>query len=362
MAPPVDNDEPSLRQLTVPEEADGQRLDLFLVQQLDDVSRSRVQLLLEQGSVLIGGKLAKASRKVRAGENISILGEPQLPPLRAMAEEIPLEIVYEDGDLAVVNKPAGMMVHAGSGATEDARNRGTLVNALLHHMRELSSSSGPLRPGIVHRLDKQTSGLIVVAKNDVAHARLASMFSRRQVRKLYLTLVQGELPQDSGTVNASISRDTIRRTRMTTRREGGRSAVSHWQVLRRIQRPVRQLHPGLGSYRDRAHPSDSRPHGFAGASRRWGHALRGVHRDRAPGGIRPPPAVDPATKLPACRGAGVRTPRPAANALLWFPTFLPISRTSWPGSPHTRWRGQRVWKECTSINDERGWQTVRALE
>ena len=166
--------QPKLRQLSVPEEADGQRLDLFLAQQLNDVSRSRVQLLLEQRSVLVGGKLAKASRKVRAGESISILGDPQSPPLRAMAEAIPLEIVYEDGDLAVVNKPAGMMVHAGSGATEDARNRGTLVNALLHHMRELSSSSGPLRPGIVHRLDKQTSGLIVVAKNDVAHSRLAS--------------------------------------------------------------------------------------------------------------------------------------------------------------------------------------------
>src|SRR5580658_4919655 len=231
------DDERSLRQLIVSDEADGQRLDLFLVQHLDDVSRSRVQLLLEQGSVLIGGKLAKASRKVRAGETISILGEPQLPPLRAMAEAIPLEIVYEDTDLAVVNKPAGMMVHAGSGATEDARNRGTLVNALLHHLRELSSSSGPLRPGIVHRLDKQTSGLIVVAKNDIAHARLASMFSRRQVRKLYLTLVQGELAQDRGTVDASISRDAIRRTRMTTRREGGRPAVSHWEVLRRIHGP-----------------------------------------------------------------------------------------------------------------------------
>jgi 23S rRNA pseudouridine1911/1915/1917 synthase len=229
--------EPKLRQLKVPTEADGQRLDLFLAQQLDDVSRSRVQLLLEQGSVLIGGKLAKASRKVRSGEGISILGNPQPPPLRATPEAIPLEIVYEDGDFAVVNKPAGMMVHAGSGATDDARNRGTLVNALLHHMRELSSSSGPLRPGIVHRLDKQTSGLIVVAKNDVAHARLASMFSRRQVRKLYLTLVQGELPSDNGTVNASISRDTVRRTRMTTRREGGRTAVSHWQVLRRIHGP-----------------------------------------------------------------------------------------------------------------------------
>ena len=231
------DDEPSVRQLTVPEEADGQRLDLFLAQQLNDVSRSRVQLLLEQGGVLIGGKQAKASRKVRSGQSISILGDPQPPPLRAMAEAIPLEIVYEDSDLAVVNKPAGMMVHAGSGATEDARNRGTLVNALLHHMRELSSSSGPLRPGIVHRLDKQTSGLIVVAKNDLAHARLASMFSRRQVRKLYLALVQGELPQDSGTVNAPISRDTVRRTRMTTRREGGRNAVSHWQVLRRIHGP-----------------------------------------------------------------------------------------------------------------------------
>src|SRR6202167_2921126 len=231
------DDEPQLRQLSVPDEANGQRLDLFLAQTLSEVSRSRVQLLLEQGSVLIDGKQAKASRKLRGGESISILGDPLPPPLRAMAEAIPLESVYEDQDLAVVNKPAGMMVHAGSGATEDARNRGTLVNALLHHLRELSSSSGPLRPGIVHRLDKQTSGLIVVAKNDLAHARLASMFSRRQVRKLYLTLVQGELPQDTGTVNASISRDTVRRTRMTTRREGGRSAVSHWQVLRRLHGP-----------------------------------------------------------------------------------------------------------------------------
>jgi len=231
------DNQPHLRHLSVPDEATGQRLDLFLAQQLGEVSRSRVQLLLQQGSVLVDGKRAKSSRKVRAGESISILGDPQPPPLHAMAEAIPLEIVFEDQDLAVVNKPAGMMVHAGSGATEDARNRGTLVNALLHHLRELSSSSGPLRPGIVHRLDKQTSGLIVVAKNDLAHARLASMFSRRQVRKLYLTLVQGELAQEKGTVNASISRDVVRRTRMTTRREGGRSAISHWEVLRRIQGP-----------------------------------------------------------------------------------------------------------------------------
>jgi 23S rRNA pseudouridine1911/1915/1917 synthase len=232
------DDETRLRRLTVPEEASGQRLDLFLVQHLEEISRARVQLLLQQGGVLIDGKPAKASRKIRSGENISVLGEPQPAPLHAMAEDIPLEIVYEDADLAVISKPAGMMVHAGSGATEDARNRGTLVNALLHHMGgELSSSSGPLRPGIVHRLDKQTSGLIVVAKNDVAHARLSSMFARRQVRKLYLALVQGNLEQERGTVNAAISRDSVRRTRMTTRREGGRSAVSHWEVLRRIHGP-----------------------------------------------------------------------------------------------------------------------------
>jgi 23S rRNA pseudouridine1911/1915/1917 synthase len=231
------DDESRLRRFTVPDEANGQRLDLFLAQQLGEVSRSRVQLLLQQGGVLIDGKLAKASRKLRSGESISVLGDPQPPPLRAMAESIPLEIVYEDADLAVVNKPAGMMVHAGSGATEDARNRGTLVNALLHYLNELSSAGGPLRPGIVHRLDKQTSGLIVVAKNDLTHARLSSMFSRRQVRKLYLALVQGDLPQERGTVNAPISRDVVRRTRMTTRREGGRGAVSHWEVLRRIRGP-----------------------------------------------------------------------------------------------------------------------------
>jgi 23S rRNA pseudouridine1911/1915/1917 synthase len=231
------DDEPRLRRLIVPEESNGLRLDLFLAQQLHEVSRSRVQLLLQQGSVLVDGKPAKASRKVRSGESISVLGDPQPPPLHAVAEAIPLEIVYEDADLAVINKPAGMMVHAGSGATEDARNRGTLVNALLHHLGELSSSSGPLRPGIVHRLDKQTSGLIVVAKNDPTHARLSSMFSRRQVRKLYLALLEGDLAPERGTVNDPISRDVIRRTRMTTRREGGRGAVSHWQVLRRIHGP-----------------------------------------------------------------------------------------------------------------------------
>jgi 23S rRNA pseudouridine1911/1915/1917 synthase len=154
-----------------------------------------------------------------------------------MAENIPLEIVYEDDDMAIVNKPAGMMVHAGTGATEDARNRGTLVNALLNHFSTLSGLGGEMRPGIVHRLDKETSGLIIVAKNDAAHQKLAAQFARRQVKKNYITLVHGWVRKDSGTVSASISRDRIRRTRMTTRHSGGREAISHYKVLRRIDSP-----------------------------------------------------------------------------------------------------------------------------
>jgi 23S rRNA pseudouridine1911/1915/1917 synthase len=221
--------------LEAPPEAGGQRLDVFLTQTLSHLSRARVQLLLAQGGIEVDGKPGKPSRKLRGGETISILADPEPPPLHAIPEAIALDVVYEDADLAVVNKPAGMMVHAGSGRSEDARNRGTLVNALLHHMRELSQTGGPLRPGIVHRLDKQTSGLILVAKNDAVHAKLSGMFSRRQVRKGYLALVQGWLREDAGTVNASISRDIVRRTRMTTRREGGRAAISHWKVLRRIE-------------------------------------------------------------------------------------------------------------------------------
>ncbi len=221
---------------TVQPEAAGQRLDAWLTMQLENVSRSRVQMLLSQNKVLVDGKAAKASYKLRGSEAIEVLGDPAPPPLRAIAEKIPLEIIYEDDDLSVVNKPAGMMVHAGSGATEDARNRGTLVNALLHHYRQLSSAGGELRPGIVHRLDKQTSGLILVARNDATHLKLAEMFSRRQIRKTYIALVHGHLKQDTGTINAAISRDLLRRTRMTTRRTtGGRTAISHYEVMERVE-------------------------------------------------------------------------------------------------------------------------------
>src|SRR5580658_8336020 len=172
--------------ISVAAEDAGKRLDQFLAARLESVSRARVQEMIAEGKVLVNDAAAKASLKLRGGERISVLGEAQRAPLKAIAEEIPLDIIYEDGDLAVINKPAGMMVHAGAGATDDARNRGTLVNALLHHMAGLSRVSGDLRPGIVHRLDKETSGLIVVAKNDDAHRKLSTQFAAREVKKKYV--------------------------------------------------------------------------------------------------------------------------------------------------------------------------------
>lgn len=221
--------------LSVAAESAGQRLDQFLAAQLDGVSRSRVQLLLDQGDVSVDGAQQKASFKLRGGEHIVISGEPHPTPLKATAEDIPLHVVFEDENLAVVDKPAGMMVHAGSGQNEDARSRGTLVNALLHRFQKLSSTGGELRPGIVHRLDKDTSGLIIVAKNDRTHAKLAEMFSGREIKKTYIALVQGQVERSKGTINAAIGRDPVRRTRMTTRvQEDGRSAVSHYEVVRRM--------------------------------------------------------------------------------------------------------------------------------
>jgi 23S rRNA pseudouridine1911/1915/1917 synthase len=224
-----------LRTIEATAEAKGQRLDHYLTEQLEGASRSRVQLLIDQGDVLVNGLREKASLKLRGGERIDITGEPRPAPLKAIAEDIPLDVVYEDADLAVVNKPAGMMVHAGAGQSDDERNRGTLVNALLYRFKKLSSTGGDLRPGIVHRLDKQTSGLIVVAKNDRAHAALAEMFSNHRIKKTYVALVQGSVERAKGTINASVGRDPLRRTRMTARPlENARTAVSHYEVVRRL--------------------------------------------------------------------------------------------------------------------------------
>ena len=230
--------EDGVRSFAAEAAAAGMRLDAYLAKAIPEISRARVVLLIDGGQVTVDEKPAKAKQKLKGGEWIEIEGDPRPAPLNATPEDIPLAIVYEDEDLAVVNKAAGMMVHAGSGRAEhgvDTRNSGTLVNALLYHFgKGLSGVGGELRPGIVHRLDKQTSGLIVVAKNDVTHRELGEMFSERRLRKTYVALVHGEVKGEEGTIQLPISRDLVRRIRMTTKRAGGRSAVSHWKVLERV--------------------------------------------------------------------------------------------------------------------------------
>jgi 23S rRNA pseudouridine1911/1915/1917 synthase len=261
------------------------RLDHFLVGRLPDVSRARVQALIDDGKILVDGKVSKPSYKLRGGETIAVSGEYQPPPLRAMAEDIPLEVVYEDDDLAIVNKPAGMMVHAGAGPTEDARNRGTLVNALLHRFRALSEVGGDLRPGIVHRLDKETSGLIVVAKNDLAHRKLAEQFSSRKVHKKYIALVHGWPKKLKGTINAPIARDVSRRTRMTTRGPGGRDAVSHYKVVEKVESAYGKF--ALAEVRIET----GRTHQIRVHMASLGHPVVGDNLYGAPGELRVPKAV-----------------------------------------------------------------------
>jgi 23S rRNA pseudouridine1911/1915/1917 synthase len=206
----------------------GRRLDRYLAEQLPELSRTRVQELIAEGRVLLAGATPKPSQRTVAGETVEVEILPR-PPLEAVPEEIPLEILYEDEDLVVVNKPAGMVVHAGPGTS-----RGTLVNALLHRFRQLSTMGGALRPGIVHRLDRGTSGVLLVARTDQAHRKLAEEFRARRVEKTYLALVHGSLAQDSGTIRLPISRDLRRRTRMTAAARGGREAHTDWRVLARL--------------------------------------------------------------------------------------------------------------------------------
>jgi 23S rRNA pseudouridine1911/1915/1917 synthase len=230
--------EDGVRSFAAEAAAAGMRLDAYLAKAIPEISRARVVLMIDGGQVTVEGKPGKAKQKLKGGEMIEVEGDPRPAPLNATPENLPLTIAYEDDDLAVVDKAAGMMVHAGSGGAE--HNRGTLVNALLYHFGAadgLSSVGGALRPGIVHRLDKQTSGLIVVAKNDVTHRELGEMFSERRLRKTYLALVHGQVKGEEGTIQLPISRDLVRRIRMTTKRAGGRSAVSHWKVLERVDGP-----------------------------------------------------------------------------------------------------------------------------
>ena len=214
----------------------GQRLDLFLAARLPSLTRSRIQQLIRQGKAGIEGlprsETVKAGYRLRGGERVWIEPEPP-PPLRAYPEAIPLDILYEDDDVVAINKPAGMVVHLGAGVRS-----GTLVNALLHHLESLSRVGGESRPGIVHRLDRNTSGVLLVAKNDLAHQALAAQFAGRTIEKHYLALVHGSVAAERGEIASPISRDRLRRARMTTRRRPGpgvRAALSRYRVLRRFQ-------------------------------------------------------------------------------------------------------------------------------
>ncbi|HVA01346.1 MAG TPA: RluA family pseudouridine synthase [Terriglobia bacterium] len=218
-----------LREFVVTGAEAGRRLDVFLTRQMPDWSRSQLQRMILRGLVRIGSRVAsKAGEKVEAGDTVTIRAEREA--LRAVPEELPLSILYEDEDLAVVEKPAGMVVHAGAGVKS-----GTLVNALLHHLGGgLSGVGGELRPGIVHRLDKTTSGLILVAKNDSAHRALADQFKSRSILKHYQLLVHGRLARDRGEIQTAVGRDPVRRVRMKVDGIGAREAVTAYRVVRRF--------------------------------------------------------------------------------------------------------------------------------
>jgi 23S rRNA pseudouridine1911/1915/1917 synthase len=193
---------------------------------LPEYSRSRLQSWIKQDRVYVNAAAARASHLVRPGDTVS-LTPADLAPIHAEPEELPLKILYQDDDVVVVDKPAGMVVHAGAGHAH-----GTLVNALLHHFGTLSSLSGDdLRPGIVHRLDRETSGVMVVARTDQAHQSLAAQFQARQVEKIYLTLAHGQLNPPQGRITAPIARDPVRRIRMTTKLASGRSALTEYKTL-----------------------------------------------------------------------------------------------------------------------------------
>jgi 23S rRNA pseudouridine1911/1915/1917 synthase len=233
-----------LKFVVAPEEA-GLRLDRFVSAHAAEISRTRVQELIQAGLVTLNGKPAKDSQKVRAADVVELTPTPR-PAMTAEAEQIPLSILYEDDDLIAVNKAAGMTVHAGAG-----NSRGTMVNALLGRGQALSQGGDPLRPGIVHRIDKETSGILLVAKNDYAHARLSDAFRERTVQKTYIALVHGLLPEEAGRIELPISRDPVRRNRMTARRTASlpnaRAARTDWRVLARIDSTTLveiQLHTG----------------------------------------------------------------------------------------------------------------------
>jgi 23S rRNA pseudouridine1911/1915/1917 synthase len=216
--------------LTAGAEHAGERLDRFLVELLPQLTRSQIKRLVDDGQVSIGGMAVKAGLKLRGGELVQV----QIPapePVAATPEAIPLTVLYEDPHLIVINKPAHMVVHPAPG-----HRGGTLVNALLHHCQDLSGIGGALRPGIVHRLDKDTSGVMVATKDDRAHQQLARQFKAHTITRRYRALVHGLVQNQQGTIDRAIGRHPAQRLKMSTSTRRGRRAVTHWQVLQRYDR------------------------------------------------------------------------------------------------------------------------------
>lgn len=207
---------------------DGERLDVFLVRQQPELSRAHVQKLIASGAVLVDGRGRKANFKLKAGMQVEF-SLPEAAPVEVNPENIPLDILYEDGDIIVVNKARGMVVHPAAGVSS-----GTLVNALLYHCHDLSGINGEIRPGIVHRLDKDTSGVMVAAKNDKSHLDLAEQISTKSAQRTYLAVVHGNIKEEAGIIKGDIGRHPTDRKRMAIVQENGKPAVTHFKVLERF--------------------------------------------------------------------------------------------------------------------------------
>ena len=206
---------------------ENMRLDAYISSKEENMSRTNIQRLIEEGNVLVNGQKKKISYKVQMGDNIEI-NIPEAKETNIRAENIPLEIVYEDKDIIVVNKPKGMVVHPANGNPD-----GTLVNAIMNICKDsLSGIGGEIRPGIVHRLDKDTSGLLIVAKNDLAHINMSKQIKDREVKKIYIALVKGNINEDEATINMPIGRSTKDRKKMAVRKDG-KEAITHFKVLKR---------------------------------------------------------------------------------------------------------------------------------
>jgi 23S rRNA pseudouridine1911/1915/1917 synthase len=305
-----------VRELVVEPAAARSRLDRWLAAQLPALSRARLQALIEEGRVRLDGAPARASARVRAGQRVHV-HIPAPAAAAPRAEDIPLTVVHEDPHLLVLDKPAGMSVHPGAG-----RGEGTLVNALLHHVRDLSGVGGVLRPGIVHRLDRGTSGLLVVAKDDATHRALAEQFARRSVEKEYLAVVLGVPHPREGRITAPIGRHPVQRKRMAVRERGGRAALSAYRVEEALD--------GAALVRVRIHTG--RTHQIRVHMAAVGHPVAG---DREYGGTRTPPsrrarsrAALAGMRRPALHAARLAFTHPATGERLRFESPAPPDITA----------------------------------